>query len=74
MAFVYPDKPDTLAICVDDAHANDLKTRKSVEAYVVTLGEAVVAYRSKLQPNISISSTEVEFIAAVPVAKIVEYL
>eukprot|EP00957_Ditylum_brightwellii_P141304 10765935-Ditylum_brightwellii.AAC.1 len=74
MAFIYPDKPDTLAVYVDAAHANDLKTRRSVGAYAVTFGGTAVAYGSKLQPAISTSSTEAEFIAAVSAAKVVKYL
>eukprot|EP00957_Ditylum_brightwellii_P050752 3848100-Ditylum_brightwellii.AAC.1 len=74
MKFIYPDKPDTLAIYVDAAHANDLKTRRSFGAYVITLGGTAVAYKSKLQPTVFTSSTEAEFIAAVPAARVVKHL
>eukprot|EP00957_Ditylum_brightwellii_P118976 9074388-Ditylum_brightwellii.AAC.2 len=74
MASIYHEKHDTLTVYVDAAHANDLKTRWSVGAYIVTLGGSAVAYRSKLQPTISTSSTETEFIADVSAAKIVNHL
>eukprot|EP00957_Ditylum_brightwellii_P035827 2715962-Ditylum_brightwellii.AAC.1 len=74
MAFIYPDKPDTLAVYVDAAHAKDLKTRRYVGAYVITLGGTAVTYRSKLQPTVSTSSTEADFVAAVSAAKIANYL
>eukprot|EP00957_Ditylum_brightwellii_P004702 357694-Ditylum_brightwellii.AAC.1 len=70
MAFIYPDKPDTLAVYADAVHANYLKIRRSVGAYVITVGRTAVAYRSKLQDTISTSFTDAEFIAAVSAAKI----
>eukprot|EP00957_Ditylum_brightwellii_P211674 15366460-Ditylum_brightwellii.AAC.1 len=74
MVFVYPaGKPDTLGVYVDATHANDLKTKRSVVVYVVTLGGTAVSYRSKLQPTVCTLSTEAECIGAVSAAKI-EYV
>ncbi|KAK1437640.1 hypothetical protein QVD17_03434 [Tagetes erecta] len=44
------------ASCVDD--------RKSISAYVFTLGTGVVSWRSKKQTTVALSSTEAEYISA----------
>jgi hypothetical protein len=59
---------------VDAAHATDLHTRRSVSGMVFTLAGGAIAYKSKLQPTVSTSSTEAEFIAAVSAAKTAKYL
>jgi hypothetical protein len=59
---------------VDAAHATDLKTRRSVTGYVFTLAGGAVAYKSKLQPTVSTSSTEAEFVAVISAAKVAKYL
>jgi hypothetical protein len=59
---------------VDAAHANDVSTRRSVTGIVFTLCGGAISYRSKLQPTVSTSSTEAEFIAAVSAAKTALYL
>jgi hypothetical protein len=66
--------PLTLVGYVDAAHATDLSTCRSVTGLVYTLCGAAVYYKSKLQPTMSTSSTEVEFIAAVMAAKFARYL
>ena len=73
-----PDFPSTpllqLTGFVDAAHATDLATRRSITGLVFTLAGGAIAYKSKLQPTVSTSSTEAEFIAAVHAAKIAKHL
>ena len=59
---------------VDTAHATDLHTRRSITGLVFMFGGGPIAYKSKIQPTVSTSSTEAEFIAAVHAAKIAKYL
>jgi hypothetical protein len=59
---------------VDAAHATDLATRHSIMGLVFTLAGGAITYKSKLQPTVSTSSTEAEFIAAVHAAKIAKHL
>jgi hypothetical protein len=66
--------PKELIGYVDAAHATDLRTRRSVTGYVITLCGAAICYRSKLQSTVATSSTEAEFIAAVTAAKSIKYL
>ena len=63
-----------LAGFVDAAHGNDLETRRSVTGLVFTLAGGAIAYKSKLQPIIALSSSEAEFYASVTAAKIAKYL
>lgn len=58
-------QPFTLFSFVDAAHATDLKTRRSVSGYRFTYGGLVIAFRTKLQTTVTISSAEGELIAAV---------
>ena len=73
-AFPRTANPFTLIGYVDAAHATDLPTRRSVTSTVFTLCGGAIAYRSKLQPTVSTSSTKAEFIAAVAAAKTAKYL
>jgi hypothetical protein len=73
-AFPRASDPFTLIGYVDASHATDLPTRRSVTGTVFTLCGGAIAYRSKLQPTVSTSSTEAEFIAAVAAAKTAKYL
>jgi hypothetical protein len=57
---------------VDAAYGTDPELRCSVN--VVCLAGGAVAYKSKLQGIIAVSSPEAEFIAAVHVAKVTKYL
>jgi Reverse transcriptase (RNA-dependent DNA polymerase) len=59
---------------VDAAHATDLATRRSITGLVFTLAGGAIAYKSKLQPTVSTTSTKAEFIAAVHAAKIAKHL
>jgi hypothetical protein len=59
---------------VNAAHATNIKTHCSISGMVFTLAGGAVTYKSKLQPTISTSSTEAEFITAVSAAKTAKYL
>ena len=48
----------------DSDWASDKDTRRSVTAYVFTLGGAAVSWGSKLQPTVALSSSESEYMAA----------
>ena len=72
--FPEPEKPTVLSGYVDAAHATDLTTRRSITGLVFMFCGGPIAYKSKLQPTVSTSSTEAEFIAAVHAAKIAKYL
>ncbi|KAK1438803.1 hypothetical protein QVD17_04614 [Tagetes erecta] len=48
----------------DSDWASCLDDRKSLSAYVFTLGTGMVSWRSKKQPTVALSSTEAEYISA----------
>ena len=73
-SFPQPDQPTLLAGYVDAAHATDLITRRSITGLVFMFCGGPIAYKSKIQPTVSTSSTEAEFLAAVHAAKIAKYL
>ena len=63
----YGPKPknETTAIVgySDSDWASDKDTRRSVTAYVYTLGGAAVSWSSRLQPTVALSSSESEYMA-----------
>ena len=65
---------DTLYRCVDADWVGNTKNRKSVSRMALFLAGAPIAYKSKMQPTIALSSTENEFIAASSAGKMVLYL
>jgi hypothetical protein len=69
-----PDLAATLCAYVDAAHANCLRTRRSVGAFVFCLTDTDVAYRAKWLTTICCSSTEAEFLTAVTTAKMAKFL
>ena len=60
------NKPKDLAIVsmVDSDFATNKDTRKSTTGYLVTVGGCLVSWMSKAQPSVTLSSTEVEYVAA----------
>jgi hypothetical protein len=72
----FPQVADPLQLSgyVDAAHATDLITRRSITGLAFMFCGGPIAYKSKIQPTVSTSSTEAEFIAAVHAAKISKYL
>ena len=60
-----PDIGKELFITYTDAdHGGCKDSRKSTSGYMVKLGQGVVSWRSKLQPVVTKSTTEAEFVAA----------
>jgi hypothetical protein len=55
---------------VDAAHA---VTRRSITGILFTLAGGAIAFKSKVQPTVSTSSTEAELIAAVTAPKLAKY-
>jgi hypothetical protein len=53
----------------DADHGGDVERRKSTTGYMVKVGSGVVAWSSKLQPVVALSTTEAEYVAAVAAGK-----
>ena len=53
----------------DADHGGDKVNGKSTSGYMVKLGSGVVSWSSKLQPIVTLSTTEAEFVAAVAAGK-----
>ena len=61
--------PPTLRGYVDASWGEDPSTRRSQTGYVFTLGVAAIAWKSKLQETVALSSTEAEYLALSPAVK-----
>jgi hypothetical protein len=59
---------------VDSDWASDIRHRRSVSSIAFLLAGAVVAYKTRVQPTVSTSSTEAEFIGASDAAKMALYI
>jgi len=55
--------PLTIQGYSDSNYANDKDTRQSVTGYVIYVNETLVAWKSKMQPGVTLSSTEAEYVA-----------
>jgi hypothetical protein len=53
----------------DADHGGDIDRRKSTSGYMVKVGSGVVSWSSKLQPIVTLSTTEAEYVAAVAAGK-----
>lgn len=53
-----------LSCCVDADWAGDKQDRKSTSGHIFLLGNSIVAWSSKKQTSVAMSSTEAEYIAA----------
>ena len=58
----------------DSDFAGDSETRKSVSGYIIYLNGAAIAWRSKGQKSVSLSSTEAEYMAISEVAMEILYI
>ena len=58
----------------DSDFAGDTDTRRSVSGFVIYLCGAVIAWRSKGQKSVSLSSTEAEYVAISEVAMEILYV
>jgi hypothetical protein len=63
-----PPKERRVVAFVDSDYASDRNDRKSVSGYIVTIGGCIVAWQSKKQTGITLSTTEAEFVAMSTVA------
>ena len=72
----FPSSSDPFQLVgyVDAFHATDIKTRRSVTGFILTLCGGAICYRSKVQTSVTTSSTESEFVAAVTASKAILYL
>ncbi|KAJ4715305.1 Retrovirus-related Pol polyprotein from transposon TNT 1-94 [Melia azedarach] len=53
----------------DSNYAGDVDSRRSMTGYVFTLGSSVVSWKATLQPTVTLSTTEAEYMALTEVAK-----
>uniref|UniRef100_A0A3Q7IDN0 Reverse transcriptase Ty1/copia-type domain-containing protein n=1 Tax=Solanum lycopersicum TaxID=4081 RepID=A0A3Q7IDN0_SOLLC len=53
----------------DSDYAGDVDTRRSMTGYVFTLGGSVVSWKATLQPTVTLSATEAEYMALTEAAK-----
>ena len=60
----YPSKVNRLEAFVDSDYAADPDTRRSVTGYLIILNNGPVAWKSKRQSCVTLSSAEAEFVAA----------
>ena len=58
----------------DSDYAGDVDTRRSMTGYVFTLGGSVVSWKATLQPTVTLSTTEAEYMALTEAAKEVIWL
>ena len=66
-------EPCTLEVYVDSSLGNG-KGRRSIFGFVIMINSCIVHYKSKLEPIVSLSSTESEFIALALSLKEVEWI
>ena len=65
---------DVLVGYADASFGSDVETRRSVGAFVFFLNGAAVAWRSRLQPSVALSTTESEYMALSDAAQEAVYL
>ncbi|XP_074318246.1 secreted RxLR effector protein 161-like [Silene latifolia] len=53
----------------DSDYAGDVDSRRSMTGYVFTLGGSVVSWKATLQPTVTLSTTEAEYMALTAAAK-----
>jgi hypothetical protein len=59
---------------VDSDWASDIRHRRSISGIVFKLAGAAIAWKCRVQPTVSLSSTEAEFLAASDAGKMALYL
>ena len=69
-----PNDLGTMFGYVDSDWAGDTSHRRSITGMAMMFGGAVVAYKSRIQRTIALSSTEAEFTAACDAGKMILYL
>lgn len=63
------DQNCTMAGYTDSDFAGDVDKRRSLSGYVFTFAGSVVSWKSTLQPTVSLSTTEAEYVAMTEAAK-----
>ncbi|KAJ4703293.1 Retrovirus-related Pol polyprotein from transposon TNT 1-94 [Melia azedarach] len=53
----------------DSDYAGDVDSRRSMTGYIFTLGSSVVSWKATLQPTVTLSTTEAEYMALTEAAK-----
>ncbi|XP_038904386.1 secreted RxLR effector protein 161-like [Benincasa hispida] len=53
----------------DSGYAEDVDSRRSMTGYVFTLGGFIVSWKATLQPTVTFSTTEEEYMALIEAAK-----
>ncbi|KAJ4721450.1 Retrovirus-related Pol polyprotein from transposon TNT 1-94 [Melia azedarach] len=53
----------------DSDYAGDVDSRRSMTGYVFTLGSSIVSWKATLQPTVTLSTTEAEYMALTEAAK-----
>lgn len=66
---VYEKRSETLKGYVDSYFAGGRDSRKSTTAYFFTLCDNCITWKSQLQPLVTLSSTEAEYVAITKVVK-----
>ena len=66
--------PTALHGYVDSDWAADIRHRRSISGIVFKMAGAVIAWKCRVQPTVSLSSTEAEFLAASDAGKMALYL
>ena len=67
-------KRNTLSGWVDSDFASDIDTRKSVTGYLMVLNGGPVSWKASRQGGVTLSSSEVEFVASSQAGQEVLYL
>jgi len=62
-------KPRSLQGYVDADYVGDLDQRRSMRGYVFTVAECVISWKAELQDTIALSTTKVEYMAAIEASK-----
>jgi hypothetical protein len=60
-----PQQPETFVTYADADYAGDVDDRRSTSGLVVKMGTGAISWASKLQPVVTLSTTEAEYISAV---------
>ncbi|KAG7564482.1 hypothetical protein ISN44_As10g012460 [Arabidopsis suecica] len=63
------EAPSLIAGYSDSDYAGDVDSRRSMTGYVFTLGNSVISWKATLQPTVTLSTTEAEYMALTEAAK-----
>jgi hypothetical protein len=70
VGLIYGDDTQCLVTGYSDSdYAGDVDSRRSMTGYVFTLGGSVVSWKATLQPTVTLSTTEAEYMALTEAAK-----